>query len=247
VADRFGWIGTTRQQFVVDWVAAQVREWWGDWSALDAAPAVRLAETMDSLADAGDDATSLLLTTDFFLAIPGPSALAGAFVGVAVDAPGSLASYVGEEATHDLVHRLSRDDRRKASQLPDAAALPPALSDPRLGCVALTVEIGGLALRIRLARRLVDTIHSPERARGVSLTTLRLAIGEASARLRGQLDLGEIALAELRALKPGDVLVTRARLETLPALVIESDGAAVVARAQLGEHRGQRALQLLAP
>jgi len=247
VADRFGWIGTTRQQFVVDWAVAQLREWWGDWSALDATPTVRLDGTTYGLPDTCDDATSLLFAADLLLAIPGPSVLAGAFVGVAADAPGSLASYVGEEATHDLAHRLSRDDRRKASQPLDAAELPPALSDPRLGCIALAAEIGGLTFRIRLARRLVDTIRTPERMRGVSLTTRRLAIGEASARLRGQLDLGDIALAELRALKPGDVLVTRARLETLPALVIDSDGAAVVAHAQLGEHQGRRALQLLAP
>jgi len=247
VADRFGWIGESRRRAALAWIDAQVHQWWSDWSALPAAATCSFDEGgIEGLL--GDGSQVLRQSgSDLLLVAPGPAALAGAFVGVAADAPGSLARYIGDEAIEDLLHRLALGMHGEVSVPVDIEQVSRTLLEPRLGSVAISVAIGGLDLRIRLARRLVNQVQAPVRARTVSLTSRRAASGDARARLRGELDLGDIALVELRALKPGDVIVTHCHLETLPTLVIDGERGALVARAQLGEHRGHRALQLLVP
>lgn len=247
MADRFGWIGETRRRAVLAWLDVQMHQWWADWSALDAVATSSFDEgDIEGLLTGGSQALRQC-GSDLLLAAPGPAALAGAFVGVAADAPGSLARYIGDEAIEDLVRRLALGMHGEVSVPVDIGQVSRALLEPRLGSVAILVAIGGLDLRVCLARSLVSQVQAPVRARTVSLTTRRVAASDARTRLRGELDLGDIALVELRALKPGDVIVTHARLETLPTLVIDGGRSALVARAQLGEHRGQRALQLLAP
>lgn len=236
VADRIGWIGESRQAAVLRWVDDHLIAWWSDWSTI--------AATSERCPDFEWEASAWLGYADSVaVGSNGPSALAGALVGVDTEDAGALARYVGEEALDDLVQRLSGSGHTASSNI-DASDLPPVQKDPRLGALAITTRIGGFPLRILLTRAVVDRVSPPGHSVGAPLVARRLAVSEATVRLTATLDLGEIVLSELTDLRPGDVIATHAGLGTAPSLAIVGGGAARIAYGRLGERDGRRAFLL---
>lgn len=237
MADRIGWVGETRRGVVAAWLDTQLAAWWSEWSTVAAVP-----ERVDG-PSFPTGAFVQLAGRNVAVASEGPGALAAALVGVGTDQAGALARYVGEEALEDLVQRL-RGGGKERSRSVDAIELPASLLDPRLGAVIVNVRLSGFHLQVYLARVLVDQFAPPAKSAGMTLESRRKAIGAATARLVASLDLGEIALSELSDLRPGDVIVTHAALETPAALSTNGAGAVRIAHAVLGEHGGRRALLL---
>lgn len=237
MAERLGWIGGTRRATFRAWLDGQLAAWWSEWSTLEAASEY-LAETH------GEEAGTWRLSADD-LAIGTQSAatLAGALTGLPADAALALAHHIGDEALDDLVRRLGARPAPPSRGI-EAAGLSISLTDARRGALAFVIRIGGVRLDIRCARPLVDRVAPPPRPGTGALVGRRSAVGETTVRLGATLDLGDIALAELADLRPGDVIATQASLDTATALTIGGTDGTRIAHARLGARDGRRALLL---
>lgn len=238
MVDRLGWIGASRRAATVEWLHGQVMAWWTDWSTIDALPEVGESASRREFAFWVRCGTAVAIASE------GAGSLAGALVGVDGDDAGALARYVGEEALNDLARRVA-GETEGVEHSSDAGELSMSLTDPRLGALTIAARIGGFEASIYLARAVIDRVARPATYDPVALSSRRAAVGEAAVRLRATLDLGEIALSELRELRPGDVIATHARLDTAPSLGIVGGSDPRVALGRLGERDGCRALQLI--
>lgn len=237
MADRIGWIGEARRRALSAWLERELAAWWSDWSTLDLTPA--LASDVDDQ----DLASWLCGGETVAVGSDGALVLAGALVGVGTQDPGALAQYIGEEALGDLVQRLCGTQPPVVPRIAERAALSASITDTRLGAVVLTARMADFQLAVHVSRSVVDRVAPPAASRHVPLAGRRAAISEATVLLTATLDLGDIALAELADLRPGDVIATHALLDTLPSLITRSDGTRI-ASARLGAHEGRRALLL---
>jgi hypothetical protein len=123
--------------------------------------------------------------------------------------------------------------------------MPRHLTDERFGALDFHMDVCGFGIATYLARSVVDRVVPPGRTDTVALVGRRAAVSDAVSRVAVTLDLGDMALSELGSLRPGDVLVTQAMLDTLPSLAIVGRGeASPIARARLGARDGNRAVML---
>jgi hypothetical protein len=235
VADRFGWIGPARREAVIRGLERELASWTRAW-------ALGEPETTVGFVDAGTGggwcAAGRCVATTGDL-----PALAAALVGATDEAPEGMAAHIASEALRDLTKRLARVDGSTA--WPADGVVPSALRDERLGALAACFEVRGVAVCLRMGRLVVDRLAPPRAADVRHLSARKDACLVAPVRLQATLDLGDMPLAELRGLRPGDVLLTRSALDTAVRLCTDGADTPGVASAHLGARDGRRALRIL--
>lgn len=239
MADRFGWIGTSRRAVLIESLARELAGWTDAWAIGTRTWSVSL--------DPPDDAAPMVLAS------------CGAALGVAVSAPlasfltsvnsderaSSLAKHVEAQALHALHSRLG--DTASSVRLDQpVASLPGTLVRPELGAIRASAVGGACRLDLWVARALVDRWAPAAALRTESLVTRQSALGHAAVRLRTELDLGTIALADIRHLRPGDVIATTTPLEA-HFEVVEQEKSRAMFTASLGAREGRRAVRIIEP
>lgn len=222
-ARAFGPAPAGRPERLAAHARAVVAAWLKDWSLtpeplleeLDVrpgAPWTASPEDSRSLGE-GDDQVAMAVDTSVLTHI------AGCLAGVEADADPSLARDIGEGAITDLLGRMLAVPR---SMIEGASAA--ALAASFEGVVYLDVHVGGLTLPLGLSRSACKRLDPLPRRDPETLVRPEGAIAEQGAMLNVELDLGELALSSLSGLKPGDVIVTCAPLDT-PFTLRAGDGA----------------------
>jgi hypothetical protein len=244
VAERIGWIGSTRREAIRQRIAAVAATWWREWSCVADGVVTVTLDAMDTHpgACAIDDAGSVAIEN-----AAGNTLLAGALTATCSDQGNPLARFVGDAAIGDLLAMLAgQSGLEPGSAVLDVTAHA-ALCNEKYGATGFVLSVGPLQLRIRLSRTAADRWAPSPGTSSAPLETRQDAASDALARLAATLDLGDIALSELGGLRAGDVLVTQARLDTAPRLSLIDGTGEFVARGHLGEREGRRALRLVSP
>jgi hypothetical protein len=238
VADVFGWIGSTRRERLLALVDDEVQAWMSAWSCLPSATVV-----VDELTDEG------LVPTDGFLmgdVVVGTnvtmSDLGAGMVGI-TDTSNPLAAHLGHRALADLLSRLAGSGAG-ASETVSWDQLPRALRDSCMGAVRVAIRLPNGVVIAALGRRQVDR-RAPvmARERTPTLASRRSAIDGLLASLRVELDLGDVALGDARALSPGDVLVTQIPLTKWADIFVDAQALPMM-RGRPGSADGRRAVAI---
>jgi len=230
VAERFGWIGASRQARAAERVDAIVGAWWNDWG----------------LGDAPTRSESTLPHGHAWLgthvAVRVPEHMASTLTGFRTSG-NELGDAVQEAAIGDLVSRIPGAGAN-APQWVDIA--PARFAEARLGgtCFNYRFANGG-QMFIALDRAAMDLAAPPHAGPVPSLATRHDLLVAERVRLAARLDLGSMLLGELRGLAVGDVLVTSAPLDR-PAFVEVSRTHQRIAGGRIGRIRDRRAI-VLAP
>lgn len=235
MADRFGWIGPARQGVTLQALERELAAWSAAWAVGDASVTAQWAAPGAGCGWLAEGLAAVLCAS--------AEALGHALVDDADGAPEGLARHIGNEAMQDLLRRLGRDAAVSAIQAD--GALPRSLSELRLGALAAVVELRGAQLAVLLGRSVIDRLAPARKAGRRELTERKVACLDAAVPMAATLDLGEMPLAELTALRPGDVLVTRRALDTAVQLRTHGAETMPVIHARLGAHDGRRALQIV--
>lgn len=237
MADRFGWIGTTRAQAVRARVATIAHGWLAEWRINAPEPLVTVDEPTTDLTWRLTAGGSLALGSE-----PSLAALGAWLLGKPEAIDGTLPGLAGEAALTDFVARLTTArDAMSVATFPLASRL----TDGSLGALSLVLAMDSVRMALRLDRSVVDRLAPIATSPRAELASLHDAVDGARARVVAELDLGSIALSELHGMKPGDVLMTDASLDTLPRLRLSHGGSTAFASARLGERHGRRALCLV--
>lgn len=236
MADRFGWIGPARQATALQALERELVAWTRAW-ALDA-PAI-------SVVSAEAEPCAGWYAEGAVVHCRSAEHLGHALVNSAEGAPDGLAAHIGDEAMRDLLRRITRESA--AEPWAAGSTLRRGLAEPRLGALAATCDVRGVVLGMRVSRGVVDRLAPARLADASRLTERKTASLSARLPMVAKLDLGEMPLAELRGLRPGDVLITRSALDTRVQLLSSNGEERALATAQLGERDGRRALRILSP
>lgn len=157
-----------------------------------------------------DGAVACFGSDDGQVAIAGAPELAARWLlPAAVDAPDGTAARLGAEALADLGARLL------GARVANPLALEPRRFEARAGAVALRLEIPRLALSLWIdgARALALHPRAPAAARR-PLASRAEALAAVPVGLDCVLSLGHLPLADVIGLRPGDVVVSRAGLDS---------------------------------
>ncbi|WP_266158306.1 FliM/FliN family flagellar motor C-terminal domain-containing protein [Dyella silvatica] len=242
MAKRYGWLGASRKQALAGKLDRIVRTWWDAWG-LEPVPGAIDAAVPGVAAD-----RYWLIDQQGLLAVHMDGSLAEALTGIDDKRGGHFADHLSQKALHDLVARLA-DQRGSVSPISttEVSSLPAELAEERRGACSFGLSCGPMHLSIWLDRAMADRLAP----RTTSNATLRVlasrtdALAPARTQLTARLELGDIAMGELRDLHVGDVLMTRTPLSELIDLVISDSGKHLI-HGRLGEQGGQRALLLQA-
>lgn len=124
----------------------------------------------------------------------------------------------------------------------EGEAPPAALEAAWSGAIVVRVDLGGAAVTVALAHEAVRPWHAAP-APAAPLVAHEDAVQRAGLVLEAEVGTVEVALAELHALAPGDVIRLGRRLEEPIGVV--APGGATLCRAHLGRCDGAYALEVV--
>ncbi len=141
-----------------------------------------------------------------------PGQLGALLLGTDRDGSAGLAAGVGGRALADLGKCLAAGKGAPHFRLLDGH--PDAALTSRAGVVPLAWSLGPVRLDLYADARLCDALLPPVRQAGVALSGRQELIGSEQVALQAVLDLGPSGLQDVLALRPGQILRTRAPLDT---------------------------------
>ena len=238
MADRFGWIGTTRRAALIKAVERAVTAWSKDWAV---GTRVWASVTVE-----GDGPTSAFRSPDGHLALATSRPVASFLTGIDEgERAGALDVHIVKEALHALDIQL---EGGIAPALVEVAidALSASMTRAELGASRIRLQSGDFFLDMWLDRALADRLAPAAGPRTEVLVPRTSALDGATVSLRTELDLGTIALAHIRHLRPGDVIATSTPLDSYFDVVEFEKGTPLFA-ASLGAKGTHRAVRIFEP
>ena len=245
---RFGWLGSTRQSIVHTALLDEIEAWAHDWrwspqscvAAASVRPIQGAAIDLVWSTPAGGLACSLGASS--------LAALGAMLAGTDADDEDDLALSLGRAAIEQLSHRICRRAGLAVPAEPgEERAMPPELSDVRLGAYRAVFALDTLYLQVSLTRALCDRLAPPpaDNAPRPALVSRGDAIATTPLALSAILDFGEVSLAFLSDLRVGEVLVSD--LDLHAPLTVQVEGHGDIAAARLHRRQDRRAVVLHAP
>lgn len=238
MADRFGWIGATRRAALIKAVERAVIAWSKDWAVG--------TRVWTSVTAEGDAPTSVFRSPQGHLALAASRPLASFLTGIDEgERAGTLDVHIEKEALRTLDVQL---EGVSATALVEVAidALPASMTRAELGSSRIRLRSEDFFLDVWLDRALADRLAPAAGSRTEALVPRTSALDGATVSLRTELDLGTIALASIRHLRPGDVIATSTPLDSHFDLVEFEKGTPLFA-ASLGAKGTHRAVRIFEP
>lgn len=238
MAERFGWIGISRRKIVDAAILSILCDWSAAWAIGPRSWEIVPAEDASVAVAAVDDTSTLALATS--------GGLAGFLAGIDASEPSNgLAVHVADEAFDALFRGLAGPHAGLRRPL-TMGQFPGALYRADRGAVRVCVASPGMRIDAWLSRQVVDRLAPPGATRVERLTSRRAALDTTRVGLRTELDLGTIALADIRHLRRGDVIATSTPLDATFD-VVEKEKGRTLFTASLGARGHRRAIRILEP
>jgi hypothetical protein len=239
VDERFGWISESRQAEVAAWLRGHLGDWLQAWSVAGGDDLVVVAAPFDPNLPWrawGQD-------EQFAMAMPFDSSQLGAsLLGLAASGGDELATYLGDEASSDLLSRVGFDPEEVLPPMVDP--LPRTLSDGRLGATSYLAITDGWSMPVAM-NRLLAARAAPRQNDKRKATLERRVDGLVAclSKLTASIDLGAFSAGDFQGLSPGDVLVTDRSLAAPFDLYVSGQDRSLF-RGSLGRLGDRRALLL---
>ena len=238
----FGWIGSTRRDIVIGKLLKQLSEWANVWSAGNIEEVVSVSDIPES-----SDLHWFALG-DACVGVDRSAASLGAWLTNCTDDANPLAIHLGESALRALLGMVVASTSAEMKRV-DWMTIPRVQREPRFGALHVGVSLGELRLMLVLTREMADARAAVKRGTSTEALTPRASLANRlTTPLRIELDLGELAVGEARALAGGDILLTQVPLSRLADVFIgERVVPAIQARPGGADTRRAVAIELSAP
>lgn len=246
--ERIRWLSETRARRIAETLTDLSRDWIEAWWVC--APRDVTWRHVASVGLAAADSLALLADWDG-CAVAYPMSLAQLaelgrhIVDVHDGAETALARRIGQEALGDLLARIQARIGATGEIMlrQHEGELPAELGRASRGSALFSAAFGGVSVRLAMNSHLADRLAPGKNPPEASLSRRDSVVGLGRVRLQLRLDLGDLALGELRQLTVGEVIASRVPLDHPFELGLA--GAPPLATARLGRDDRQRAVVLL--
>jgi len=212
VAEKFGWIGTTRRETVAVALQGIVASWVRDWM-----PGEPGAEVISiSATDFTACGTWHGVGERLFLGTHATHGEIGVTLLGASDPNHPLARHIGKDALASLCACLAGEGVGSVEVMDVPAKR--TLIDERSGALAFAVEAGALEVRVHLSRERVDELAPVPLRTAHALCRRTVLVEDLTESITIEIELGELNLGDARNLHVGDVLATTTPLSSLACL-----------------------------
>ena len=245
---RYGWLGVTRRQAIVERLNRLIDEWIGQWCmqsgigkpraqiATEWPHGANLATVRCARSEAGQSACHVRGLRHGVL---------GRWLMVLQDEDGvGLAEALALEALADLSRRIHTDAMGSGPVSMSETDIPvnPDAFRAWTGALHAQVQLGRVELDVLLDRDLCARMAPPPTVARRTLTPRASALAEVKVRLDATLDFGTASLVDLSNLQVGELLISDTPLTTL--VNIDSCGGKTLASGQLSRAGGKLALHM---
>jgi len=239
----FRWLSRARGQSIQTELARRLEEWSTGWLGNERLTALVPTGPSDRppaiggrwfFATAGEGRMSIWLPEET------PARVGAWLAGAAASGDDALATGVGVRALNDAMRTLAAQPTTPL--VPVGKPLSERCLGSRSGGILLRWEIGDVKAWVYLDAAACDAVVPPVRRAGPALVPLMDAIGHSDITLSVVLDLGGLPLADVSALRPGDLL--RSRIPVVDPLKLVAADGTVIARGPLAARDGHRAMRI---
>jgi hypothetical protein len=239
----FRWQGRSRIEHLRALVAARSQEWLEQWASgsptlevaalADAVPETRVSDRWYRLAGASGAVCARATSTTLEL-------LGCRLAGIVTPDASGLASGVGRRALADLLKALAG-----SGGLMEEHAVRPedAVLRARAGVAGLLWSLEGIRIELYLDAGLCEVLHPVPRPAATGLVARSDAILPGELALHAVLDLGGAALEDTLVLRPGEIIKTSAKLDSVVS--VRSQAGDTLFSAVLVAADGHRALRCM--